>query len=195
MRRSITSLLLALFLPFALVACGDDAGSGDTAGETDQEAASEDGGTDDAGSDDPAANQESDVTLVEGDAGVTVAGEPGAKPTITIPDGDAPKELTYSDITVGDGAEAPRGAAVVMHYVGVAWSNKQQFDASWDSGRPLDYPLSQLIRGWQEGVPGMKVGGRRLLVIPPELGYGPQGAGPIGPNETLVFVIDLLEVK
>ena len=188
MRRSIVSLLLALFLPFALVACGDQQAA--VKDEADATADTE-------GSDEPAATQESDVTLVEGDAGVTVTGEPGAKPTITIPDGEPPTALTYSDIVVGDGAEAPRGAAVVMHYLGVSWSNKQQFDASWDSGTPLDYPLSQLIRGWQEGVPGMKVGGRRLLVIPPELGYGEQGTpgGPIGPNETLVFVIDLLEVK
>jgi peptidylprolyl isomerase len=188
MRRSITSLLLALFLPFALVGCGDEQPAVND--EADQ-------GADTDAPEEPAETQENDVTLVEGDAGVTVTGEPGAKPTITIPDGEAPKELMYSDLVVGDGAEAPRGAAVVMHYLGVAWSNKQQFDASWDSGKPLDYPLSQLIRGWQEGVPGMKVGGRRLLVIPPELGYGEQGTpgGPIGPNETLVFVIDLLEVK
>ena len=119
------------------------------------------------------------------------------KPTVAIPDGQPPDELVIRDIKVGSGAEAVAGTTVRVHYVGVAWSTKQQFDASWDRGKPLDFPLGQgmVIPGWEQGVEGMKVGGRRELIIPPDLAYGPSGQPPvIGPNETLVFVIDLLEV-
>lgn len=120
------------------------------------------------------------------------------KPTVTIPDGPPPAALGIEDITEGDGAEAVSGSNVDVHYVGVSWSNKQQFDASWDRGAPLSFGLGvgQVIPGWDQGVQGMKVGGRRRLTIPPELAYGARGAGGvIGPNETLVFVVDLLAVR
>jgi peptidylprolyl isomerase len=120
-----------------------------------------------------------------------------SKPEITIPDEAPPTELVLEDITVGDGPEATAGQAVEVHYVGVAWSNKQQFDASWDRNDPFGFRLGagQVIAGWDQGVAGMKLGGRRKITIPPDLGYGSRGApGAIAPNETLVFVVDLLGV-
>ena len=120
-----------------------------------------------------------------------------AKPDVTIPDGPPPSELVLEDLTVGDGEEATAGHNVTVHYVGVAWSDQQQFDASWDRGDTFAFRLGrgQVISGWDEGVAGMKVGGRRRITIPPEKGYGARGApGAIAPNETLVFVVDLLGV-
>ena len=119
------------------------------------------------------------------------------KPEITIPDGAPPAELVLEDITVGDGPEATAGLPVEVHYVGVAWSTRQQFDASWDRGDTFGFRLGagQVIAGWDEGVAGMRLGGRRRITIPPAKGYGAQGAGGvIAPNGTLVFVVDLLGV-
>lgn len=120
------------------------------------------------------------------------------KPSVTIPEGDAPGELVIEDLTVGDGVEAVAGRNVIVHYVGVAWSDGQQFDASWDRGDTFDFRLGagQVIQGWDQGVAGMKVGGRRRITIPPHLGYGDRGAGGvIKGGETLVFVVDLLGVN
>ena len=120
---------------------------------------------------------------------------PTTKPTIVVPDGPPPCKLVIQDIRVGDGPAATLDSTVTMQYVGVAWSTKQQFDASWDRGTPLVGPLSEFVKGWQQGIPGMKVGGRRELIIPPALGYGPGGSPPaIAGNETLIFVVDLLKV-
>jgi peptidylprolyl isomerase len=119
------------------------------------------------------------------------------KPEVTIPDGPPPTELVLEDLTVGDGEEATAGHNVDVHYVGVSWSTGQQFDASWDRGDTFGFRLGrgQVIQGWDDGVAGMKVGGRRRITIPPEQGYGKRGAGGvIGPNETLVFIVDLLGV-
>jgi peptidylprolyl isomerase len=121
-----------------------------------------------------------------------------SKPSVTIPATVAPTQLVIEDITVGTGDEAVAGKHVSVHYVGVSWSNGKQFDASWDRGQPFSFPLGggRVIRGWDEGVAGMRVGGRRKLTIPPHMGYGAQGAGGvIKPNETLVFVVDLLSVR
>lgn len=118
------------------------------------------------------------------------------KPDVTIPDEAPPTDLVVEDLEVGDGPEAVPGP-VEVHYVGVAWSTKQQFDASWDRGDAFGFRLGagQVIAGWDQGVVGMKLGGRRRITIPPHLGYGARGAGGvIGPNETLVFVVDLLGV-
>ncbi|QWF80379.1 FKBP-type peptidyl-prolyl cis-trans isomerase [Amycolatopsis sp. CA-230715] len=120
------------------------------------------------------------------------------KPVVDRPDGPAPAELTVTDISVGDGTEAAKGKTVSVHYVGVSYSTGEQFDASWDRGEPLRFPLGagHVIPGWDQGVAGMKVGGRRKLVIPPHLAYGDRGAGGvIKPGETLVFVVDLVNVS
>ena len=120
------------------------------------------------------------------------------KPEVTVPEGDPPTELGIDDLELGDGQEARPGANVEVHYVGVAWSSGRQFDASWDRRSTFSFQLGagKVIGGWDQGVAGMKVGGRRRLTIPPELGYGSRGAGgAIKPNETLVFVVDLVGVS
>jgi peptidylprolyl isomerase len=121
------------------------------------------------------------------------------KPHVYVPAGEAPPaELVIEDIEVGTGDEAKAGHSVEVHYAGNAWSTRQQFDASWDRGETFTFRLGagQVIGGWDQGVAGMKVGGRRRLVIPPALGYGSRGAGGvIKPNETLVFVVDLIGVS
>jgi peptidylprolyl isomerase len=119
------------------------------------------------------------------------------KPQVTIPDVSPPADLQVDDIVVGEGAEATAGDDVEVHYVGVAWSNGRQFDASWDRGDTFGFRLGagQVIAGWDQGVQGMKVGGQRRLTLPPHLAYGSRGAGGvIGPDETLVFVVDLVGV-
>jgi peptidylprolyl isomerase len=120
------------------------------------------------------------------------------KPEVKIPAGPPPEDLAIEDLTVGAGAEATTGKTVDVHYVGVGWSTQKQFDASWDRGGTFSFPLGagRVIKGWDQGVAGMKVGGRRRLTIPARLGYGDRGAGrDIKPGETLVFVVDLLGVK
>ena len=118
------------------------------------------------------------------------------KPKIESVDPTPPADLVMTDITEGDGPVAVAGQTVAVHYVGVAHSNRKEFDASYDRGKPFQFRLGagQVIAGWDQGVQGMKVGGRRQLVIPPHLGYGVRGAGPIKRNETLIFVVDLLAV-
>jgi peptidylprolyl isomerase len=119
------------------------------------------------------------------------------KPKIVVPSGPPPKALEKNEIVEGTGAEAKGGDEVTVHYVGVGYNSKKEFDASW-GGEPFTFALGGglVIAGWEFGIPGMKVGGRRELVIPGQLAYGPEGSPPeIGPNETLIFVIDLLGVK
>jgi peptidylprolyl isomerase len=120
------------------------------------------------------------------------------KPDVTVPDTAPPEVLVITDDIVGEGDEATPGQHVTVHYVGVSWSTGQQFDASWDRMEPFRFGLGggQVIKGWDQGVAGMKVGGRRTLHIPPHLGYGAQGAGGvIAPDETLIFTVDLLGVS
>jgi peptidylprolyl isomerase len=120
------------------------------------------------------------------------------KPEIDFPDSPPPQDLEVTDLTTGDGAEATSGKNVLVHYVGVAHSTGEEFDASYNRGEPLSFRLGagQVISGWDQGVSGMKVGGRRRLVIPPHLGYGDRGAGGvIKPGETLIFVVDLVDVR
>ena len=119
------------------------------------------------------------------------------KPEIDKPEGDIPFELGIDDIAVGDGAEATKGAKVSVHYVGVSHTTGAEFDASWNRGQPFEFKLGkgQVIPGWDQGVEGMKVGGRRKLTIPSAMAYGARGAGGvIKPHEPLVFVVDLLSV-
>lgn len=120
------------------------------------------------------------------------------KPVVTVPAGDPPADLLIEDVIVGEGNEAKSGANVEVHYVGVAWSTQREFDASWNRGDTFEFRLGagQVISGWDQGVAGMKVGGRRILTIPPQMGYGSQGAGGvIKGGETLIFVVDLLNVN
>lgn len=120
------------------------------------------------------------------------------KPEIDFPEGQPPANLEIVDIVEGDGPEARPGQTVSVHYVGVAYSTGEEFDASWNRGQPFRFGLGggQVIAGWDQGVVGMRVGGRRKLVIPPHLGYGDRGAGNvIKPGETLIFVVDLLGVN
>jgi peptidylprolyl isomerase len=121
------------------------------------------------------------------------------KPQVDVPSGQAPSyQLEIEDITVGQGDEAVAGKIVEVHYVGVSWSSGKQFDASWDRGDTFKFGLGkgQVIPGWDQGVAGMKAGGRRRITIPPALAYGKRGApGAIGPDETLVFVVDLVGVR
>lgn len=118
-----------------------------------------------------------------------------SKPEIDFFEGPAPTELAITDLVVGDGPEATPGSTVNVHYVGVEFDTGEEFDASWNRGSSINFPLGSLIAGWQQGIPGMKVGGRRQLVCPPHLAYGPAGGGHRLSGKTLVFVIDLLGVS
>jgi len=164
------------------------------------------------GGDDPATGTGSTTTAAAKAAGTATTAAKAAgtattqkngeksmsKPTVSVPSGEAPTGLVKEDLVTGTGAEATKGKTVSVHYVGVLFPDGKQFDASWDRNEPFVFRLGagQVIGGWDQGVEGMKVGGRRQLVIPPALGYGSRGAPPvIGPNATLVFVVDLLAVQ
>jgi peptidylprolyl isomerase len=174
--RLLLTALLACLALFA-VACGDDEEEAAAPAETQAQTAEES----------------------------APAGEPAPiskdleeKPSIESPGGDPPTELETEDVVKGKGATAKEGDNVTVQYVGVNWSDGAEFDASWNSGQPFTFTLGagNVIPGWDQGVAGMKEGGRRKLVIPPDLGYGEQGSPPaIPPNETLIFVVDLEKVE
>ena len=124
----------------------------------------------------------------------TVSANAGEVPQVGAPSGTPPSQLTTKDIIVGTGAEVLPTSTLTVHYYLMAWSTGKVVESSW-VGQPATFPLAQVVEGWQKGLPGAKVGGRRLLVLPPEMGYGAAGAGPIGPNETLIFVVDILGVS
>ena len=177
LRKLLPVLLAALAL--ALAACGDDDEEGSAAG------------TGTSASTAPAETQPE----AAGDG--EISKDTKTKPAIPQPTGEPPAELESEDIVKGTGATAAAGDNVTVQYVGVNFSNGAEFDASWDRGQPFEFTLGsgQVIPGWDQGVEGMKEGGRRKLTIPSELAYGPQGSPPaIGPDETLVFVIDLEKV-
>jgi peptidylprolyl isomerase len=142
-----------------------------------------------------------DSSTDSGESSVTTTSESPAKktkPKVAVPSGAPPQELETKDLEEGSGAEAKSGDKVTVQYVGVNYKNGREFDASWNRGEPFAFTLgaSEVIPGWDQGIEGMKVGGRRELLIPPELAYGETGAPPaIPPNETLVFVVDLVEVE
>jgi peptidylprolyl isomerase len=155
-------------------------------------------GGDDDSSDESTATPEAAATQTATPSVTETPAAPAKKPTVNVPKGKAPKKLVIKDLREGTGPAAQAGQTVTVQYVGVNFKGGKQFDASWDRGEPFSFPLGggQVIQGWDQGVQGMKVGGRRMLVIPPDLGYGPDGQPPvIKPNETLVFVIDLLAVQ
>jgi peptidylprolyl isomerase len=167
----LSCLLLALFA----AACGDDENEAAAPQQTATAAPA-------AGSIDPA----------------SISKDLSAKPSISKPSGEPPAKLEKEDVVKGKGKAAKAGDTVSVQYVGNSWSTGAQFDASWDrGGQPFTFPLGagQVIPGWDQGVAGMKRGGRRLLVIPPDLAYGSQSPSPeIGPNETLIFVVDLKKI-
>jgi peptidylprolyl isomerase len=171
-------LLVCLLLSLLVVACGDD-------GEEEASAPPEATATET-----PAATGEVDASAISKDL--------TEKPAIEQPSGAPPAELQKTDIVKGKGKAAKAGDIVSVQYVGNSWSTGAQFDASWDrGGEPFQFPLGagQVIQGWDQGVEGMKPGGRRLLVIPPDLAYGAQSPSPdIAPNETLIFVVDLKKI-
>ena len=178
--KKLPALLAAAVL---VAACGGDKKSGETAATPTKKAASQ-----------PTA------TATAAPAGkVKVTGALGAKPKVTITPINAtpPAKLVKKDLAKGHGKKAKAGDTVTVQYYGALYSNGSEFDASWDRHQPFSFPLGagQVIPGWDKGVVGMKVGGRRVLTIPPELGYGPNGSGPIPPNATLVFVVDMLKIK
>jgi peptidylprolyl isomerase len=117
----------------------------------------------------------------------------GEVPTISKPEGAAPAELTTKDIIVGTGAEVLPTSTLTVHYTLMAWSTGKIIESSW-GGQPATFPLAGVVEGWQKGLPGAKEGGRRLLILPPSMGYGATGSGPIGPNETLIFAVDIIGV-
>jgi peptidylprolyl isomerase len=173
-RRLITAILLVGALGCGLVACGgdDESGSGDTTTASGPQRSVKDVNVDDA----------------------TNTKE---KPSVAVPDGKPPAKLEQADLVEGTGPAAKTGDQITANYVGLAWSTGQEFDASWDRGDTIDVTLGEggVIPGWDSGLVGTKKGTRRLLVIPPDQAYGPQGQEPaIGPNETLVFVVDVTKV-
>ena len=125
---------------------------------------------------------------------LSVSDKPGVEPTVGKPIGDAPTTLISQDIIVGSGDEVVATSTLTVHYQLISWKTGEILQSSWKA-QPIDFALSGVIAGWQQGMPGMKVGGRRLLVIPPKLAYGASGSGPIGPNETLAFVVDLVGLQ
>jgi len=156
------------------------------------------GGDDNNTNDESTATPEAAATETATPSATETSAAPANKPTVNLPKGKPPKKLIIKDLKKGDGPAAKPGDTVAVQYVGVNFDGGKQFDASWDRGEPFSFPLGagQVIKGWDLGVAGMKVGGRRMLVIPPDLGYGPDGQPPvIEPNETLVFVIDLLAIQ
>jgi peptidylprolyl isomerase len=170
--------LLALLAALALVACGDDDDSAEPAAKSD-------GGTSTAEEPSPSAQREA-------------LKDTSVKPVIPKPSGAPPRRLVKEDVVKGKGKPAKAGDTLVVNYVGVTFSTGSEFDASWDRGQPFPVQLGagQVIEGWDRGLIGMRKGGRRILTIPPELGYGAEGYPPtIPPNETLVFVVDAVELQ
>lgn len=185
MKTKTFILLAAVIAALVVAGCGDDNKTEDSA---------------DTGDTTELATEETGATESSGEAGdpPKVTGSLDEKPEIATPEGSPPTELIIKDIKKGKGPKAKDGDTVKVQYVGMNWSNGQEFDTSWSRGEPFEFTLGQgmVIQGWDEGVAGMKKGGRRLLVIPPEQGYGAQGSPPSIPaNETLVFVVDLEDIE
>jgi peptidylprolyl isomerase len=174
--------LIALLVALGLAACGDD----------------DDDGNGNGGSSPPPTAEEQTQTEPSPAEQRRALEDTSTKPEIPRPSGSPPRRLVTEDIVRGKGPAAKPGDTLTVHYAGVTFSTGEEFDASWNGGQPFTFPLGggQVIEGWDRGFEGMKVGGRRMLTIPPELAYGAQGFPPaIGPNETLVFVVDLLDIR
>jgi peptidylprolyl isomerase len=185
LRIATTAVLATAAL--AAAGCGDDTDSGSAAA----------GGTGAATAAPAATTQTTSGTAEATAAKLKISTDLSEKPAIPKPAGAPPSRLVVQDVVEGKGPAAKAGDTLTVHYVGVSHSTGEQFDASWDSGQPFPFALGQgmVIPGWDQGLEGMKKGGRRTLIIPPDLAYGPQGSPPaIGPNETLVFVVDLKDI-
>jgi peptidylprolyl isomerase len=178
---SILAVLAALMLMPALAGCGGGSSTTSTSPTTTSSSSNASEGQEGQG--------EGNSSLENG--GFT-------KPEVKVPSGPPPKKLVKKELRKGKGATAKAGDEITVQYVGVGYESGEQFDASWDRGEPFTFHLGagEVIPGWDQGIVGMKVGGRRELIIPPELAYGAAGSPPvIGPDETLIFVVDLLEAK
>ena len=176
--RALRFILIVLAASLALISCGSDDENGDRGASPAPEAT------------EPAETSAS--------AQREALEDTGSKPVIPKPSGSPPSRLQKEDVVKGKGPAAKPGDLLTVHYAGVTFSTGEEFDASWNTGRPFTFGLGggQVIPGWDRGLVGMKKGGRRMLTIPPELAYGPQGSPPaIGPNETLVFVVDVLAIR
>jgi peptidylprolyl isomerase len=170
--------LLAVLAALGIAACGDDDDNGETAPP-------------------PAAEEQTETEPTQSEQREALK-DTSTKPEIPRPSGSPPRTLQKEDIVRGSGPPAKPGDTLMVQYAGVTFSTGEEFDASWNSGQPFTFPLGagQVIEGWDKGFVGMRQGGRRMLTIPPELAYGAQGFPPaIGPNETLVFVVDLLAIQ
>jgi peptidylprolyl isomerase len=175
-------ILIAVVALAGIAACGDD----------------DDSPGDGGGSADTTAQQDTGTETTSPAEAQAALKDTSKKPAIPKPTGSPPRKLVKQDIVKGSGPGAKKGDTVVVHYVGMNFSNGQEFDASWDTGSPFPVQLGagMVIEGWEKGLIGIKKGGRRELTIPPELGYGAQGSPPdIPPNETLVFVIDAIDIQ
>jgi peptidylprolyl isomerase len=196
MRTRLLILLSALVL--GLAACGgDDNDDGTTGTNESAQAQTETTGNETESTETTPAEDDAAESGGSSDIKASTSKDLSKKPRIPKQTADAPTTLVVQDIVKGKGPAAKPGDVVSVQYVGVRYRDNQQFDASWERGQPFTFPLGagQVIQGWDQGVAGMKVGGRRQLVIPPDLAYGDQGAGAdIGPNETLIFVVDLEKI-
>jgi peptidylprolyl isomerase len=182
--RFLIAPMLVAMLAFA--ACGDENSSSDETAAAPTKAATE------------APTEAAPAAPTEGESGVKVTGKLGEVPKLEVPKGGTPPSgLVIEDIEKGKGAEAAAGQTVSVQYYGALYKDGTKFDASWDrGGEPFEFSLGagMVIPGWDKGLVGMKAGGRRVLVIPPDMAYGESGSGPIGPNETLVFVVDMEKI-
>jgi peptidylprolyl isomerase len=177
----LPALMLALCLALAIAVAGCGGGSDSSSDSSESSATTESTGSTES-TDSPESSSAGEKT----------------KPKVTVPKGISPKKYAYRDLEKGTGATAKSGDTVTVQYVGVGYDSEEEFDSSWSRNEPFIFPLGagEVIKGWDKGIAGMKVGGRRELLIPGNLAYGPAGRPPsIGPNETLIFVIDLLAVE
>ena len=178
----LTLLILALCTALVIGVAGCGGGSDSSTGSSESSSSSEAGGSTEESSGSPESSSSGEKT----------------KPTVTVPTDISPTKFAVKELEEGTGAEAKKGDEVTVQYVGVGYDSEEEFDSSWSRNEPFTFGLGagEVIKGWDQGVEGMKVGGRRELLIPGNLAYGAAGSPPnIGPNETLIFVIDLLSVK
>lgn len=191
MKSKVTLLITILALAVVAAGCGKGATLSDVNGATPATSSSESSSSSSSSSSSDTTSKSSGKTVEP-----KVSGSLDSKPDLSDASGDPPSKMVEKDIKVGSGKTAKSGDEVTVNYVGHNWSNNQEFDTSWGK-QAFSFTLGQgqVIKGWDEGVVGMKEGGRRLLIIPPDLGYGAQGQGSIPANETLIFVVDLKKVK